>query len=67
MKIETKTPELKSPTKWPRLMRRKGGDEIFFVRDGLTTVGTSLYGTGTIDLAYLEDLPAGFTVTLTNE
>lgn len=65
MKIEEKTPQQEAKN-WPRLMRGGVTGDIYiaYEKNGMAF---SIKEGITIDNDLLEDLPAGFTVTLTNE
>lgn len=69
MKIEEKAPE-ERPKKWPRIMRgviSKGLCVVTYQNGRNRFICLSNGIEGECDIRYFEDLPAGFTVTLTNE
>ena len=65
MKIEYKS-TAETPTSWPRLMRGTASGDVYIAYEFSEEAFCILDGRVS-DKSNLEDLPAGFTVTLTNE
>jgi hypothetical protein len=71
MKLEVTSPTPEKPTKWPRLMLNKITGTIFLVAsldEGEAVDVERCHFVAVKNMAHnLEELPVGYTITLTNE